>query len=106
MDLNTYKNYTKQTAFYPKKKAIEYLSLGLTSEAGEVAGVVKKMIRDNIDPAIAEPKLKKEIGDVFWYLIRLCDELDCNPEEILDLNIKKLLDRQQRNKLSGDGDDR
>ena len=106
MDIITYKNYTKEVAIYPKEKAIEYLSLGLASEGGEVAGVVKKKIRDNTPTQEFISKMEKELGDVFWYAVRLCDELGLSPEEVLYKNIEKLLDRKQRDKLSGSGDDR
>ena len=33
------------TAIFPKEKALEYLTLGLTGEAGEIANKVKKFIR-------------------------------------------------------------
>ena len=41
-----YQRKAAETAIFPKEKALEYLALGLTSEAGEVAGKVKKIIRD------------------------------------------------------------
>ena len=41
-----YEQQAGETAIFPKDKALEYLALGLTSEAGEVAGKVKKLIRD------------------------------------------------------------
>lgn len=46
MDLKTYQAFTRTTAIYPEDRTLEYLGLGLASEAGEVAGVVKKWIRD------------------------------------------------------------
>lgn len=42
MYLNQYQQTAKETAIYPKERAIEYLTLGLTGEAGEVANKVKK----------------------------------------------------------------
>ena len=43
---DNYQDASECTAIYPKTVAIEYLSLGLVSEAGEVAGKVKKALRD------------------------------------------------------------
>ena len=48
-----------------------YLVLGLTSEAGEVAGKAKKLIRDG-----TESDLASEIGDVLWYCAMLATELN------------------------------
>lgn len=106
MQFKEYQDFTRTTAIYPKANAIEYLTLGLASEAGEVAGVVKKKIRDNTYSLEYQEKLKKEIGDCFWYLARLCDELDLSINEVLTANIEKLQSRKQRDKLTGDGDDR
>ena len=44
-----YQEKCRTTAIYPKKDAIAYLSLGLVSEAGEVAGRVKQQIRDGTE---------------------------------------------------------
>lgn len=103
MQLNTYQEATRETAIYPKEQALVYLTLGLTSEAGEVAGKVKKMIRDG---GINVMDTIDEIGDVFYYLARLCDELNISAEEVLQKNITKLLDRKARGVLGGSGDKR
>jgi NTP pyrophosphatase (non-canonical NTP hydrolase) len=108
MQLNDYLEATHTTAIYPEAGTgsdleLYYLSLGLTSEAGEVAGKVKKLIRDGTyDPG----GLAYELGDVFWYLVRLCDAIGYEPQDILTININKLLKRKQNNSLSGSGDDR
>ena len=41
---NAYQEQAKTTAIFPPDKALEYLSLGLAGEAGEVANKVKKII--------------------------------------------------------------
>ncbi|MBL1210125.1 nucleoside triphosphate pyrophosphohydrolase family protein [Geminocystis sp. GBBB08] len=106
MDLQEYQLLTRKTAIYSQDTFLEYLTLGLASEAGEVSGVVKKYIRKDYDLDIAKDKLIKELGDVMWYWARLCDELGLNPEEVMEINIDKLLNRQVKNTLQGDGDDR
>ena len=103
MELNQYQVATRATAIYPKEQALVYLTLGLTSEAGEVAGKVKKMIRDG---GINVMDTIDEISDCFWYLTRLCDELNISAEEVLQKNMDKLLDRKNRNVLGGSGDKR
>jgi len=106
MNFQEYQDKTLEFAIYPADKAIEYLALGLVSEAGEVAGVVKKKLRDNTYSLEFEQKMVKELGDVCWYLARLLDELDLSLEEVLDANISKLSSRKERNQLGGNGDDR
>ncbi|WP_017296056.1 nucleoside triphosphate pyrophosphohydrolase family protein [Geminocystis herdmanii] len=106
MDVKEYQLLTRKTAIYPQETFLEYLTLGLASEAGEVSGVVKKYIRKDNDLDTAKEKLIKELGDVMWYWARLCDELGLNPEEVMEKNINKLLNRKANNTLQGDGDDR
>ena len=103
MNLSDYQFWTRQTAIYPPDNAIEYLALGLCSEAGEVAGKVKKRLRDNSWDIEA---VKAEIGDVFWYLARICDELNLNSETILTENYEKLSSRAARGTLTGSCDRR
>ena len=98
-----YENYASQTAIFPKEKALEYLALGLTSEAGEVAGKVKKIIRDGKGDKEA---IAYEIGDVLWYCAVLASELGVSLNTIMQKNLEKLHDRHVRGTLQGSGDDR
>jgi NTP pyrophosphatase (non-canonical NTP hydrolase) len=82
--------------------------LGLVNEAGEVAGKIKKIFRDK-DGVIGEAEweaLKAELGDVLWYLAQTCTELDISLDEVAESNLNKLLDRQARSTIRGDGDNR
>jgi NTP pyrophosphatase (non-canonical NTP hydrolase) len=106
---NNYQEQTAQTAKYPKEKALEYLSLGIASEAGEVAGKMKKWIRDG-DAKMTEEEwrnaMASEIGDVLWYAARLADELGLSLSQIAEDNMDKLLDRKARGVIGGSGDNR
>ncbi len=103
MEFDHYQDQTKKTAVYPEEKAVEYLALGLNGEAGEVAEKVKKSIRDDKELG---GDLQDEIGDVLWYMARLLDELDYSFDDTADKNLDKLLDRKERDKIHGSGDDR
>tara|TARA_B100000927_G_scaffold290299_1_gene288779 strand:- start:1691 stop:2170 length:480 start_codon:yes stop_codon:yes gene_type:complete len=105
---NEYQEFTKQTAIYPQNRALEYLCLGLASEAGEVAGKLKKIIRDEDGQVSSESnrKMAKEIGDVLWYCARLVDELGGSLSEVAEQNIDKLISRKNRDTLGGSGDNR
>ena len=88
--------------------AIVYPTLGLTNEAGEVAGKVKKIFRDK-DGVITEEDreaLKQELGDVLWYLTQICTDLGLSLEEVAEANIAKLFSRLERDQIQGDGDNR
>jgi len=104
-----YQEKACETAIFPKNKAMEYLTLGLTGEAGEIANKVKKFIRDG---AVKDEYLAKriqigyEIGDVLWYCAVLAEELEMNLGHIMENNLQKLADRKERGTLSGSGDNR
>jgi NTP pyrophosphatase (non-canonical NTP hydrolase) len=108
MDFNEYQFRTGLTASYPQARAIEYLVLGLTSEAGEVAGKYKKIIRDN-DGIITQESmlaLADEVGDVLWYCSELAKHLNMNLGAIAIRNAEKLQSRKTRGVIGGSGDNR
>ena len=75
------------TAIFPKNKAMEYLTLGLTGEAGEIANKVKKFIRDGAPRDEYEAKkiqIAYEIGDVMWYCAVLAEELGMDLGHIME----------------------
>lgn len=79
-------------------------TLGLVGEAGEVAEKIKKLIRDS--SRFSNEEIMKELGDVVFYATALGNIYGRGLQEILELNIQKLDDRQKRNKLRGSGDNR
>ena len=89
----TYTEFTRKTARYPKRREKEYLMLGLMNEAGEVGGAFKKEIRDNVDNT---DLIIDEMGDVLWYLTRLCDVYDIKISELMTNNISKLMGRMSK----------
>ena len=103
MTADFYEERASLTAIYPKEKALEYLALGLTSEAGEVAGKVKKLIRDGKGDKKA---IASEIGDVLWYCAMLAKETKVPLNDIMKDNLKKLYSRKERGTLQGSGDNR
>lgn len=109
MNFNDYQQKSRATAKYPAiGHAVIYPTLGLVNEAGEVAGKIKKVFRDKdgqITPETREA-LKAELGDVLWYLAQTCTELEISLEDVAEANLTKLLDRQARGKIQGDGDNR
>lgn len=109
MEFNDYQQRARQTALYPNKdNNFIYPTLGLVGEAGEVAEKIKKVLRDNGGIITLEKKeeIKKELGDVLWYVSNLAYELDIELEDIAQGNIEKLFSRMERDKLHGDGDNR
>ena len=109
MDFDNYQIEARKTAIYPNKdKNFIYPTLGLVGESGEVAEKIKKVLRDNNGNFDYESKtaIKKELGDVLWYLANLCNELDFTLNEVAEENLEKLNNRLSRGKIFGSGDDR
>ncbi len=104
--LNDYQRKTAATAIYPHDQGVAYTALGLAGEAGEVANKCKKLLRGDKARAQLRKELEKELGDVLWYAARLAAELDLSLDQIARANLDRLADRQQRDTLTGDGDDR
>ena len=66
-------------------------ALGLSAEAGEFTEVVKKIFlqgkpynEDNVF------HMKRELGDICWYLAQACMALDISIDEVMGMNFDKL----------------
>ena len=87
-------------------------ALGLTAESGEFTEVVKKIILQG-KPYNEENvfHMKRELGDICWYLAQACMALDTTFDEIIEMNVDKLKKRypggefnvhQSENRKEGD----
>jgi NTP pyrophosphatase (non-canonical NTP hydrolase) len=109
MNFSDYQQKSRSTAKYPViGHGVIYPTLGLTNEAGEVAGKIKKIFRDKEGKFGDSEReaLQAELGDVLWYIAQVCTELNISLDDVAEANIAKLLDRQARGKIQGDGDNR
>ena len=66
-------------------------ALGLTAESGEFTEIVKKILlqgkpynEDNVF------HMKRELGDICWYLAQACMALDTTFDEVMEMNVEKL----------------
>jgi len=110
MNLNEYQEKAKKTDLHTKVEAneLDYYLLGLASETGDVLGRIKYIYRDlggKVTPTEKE-KIKKELGDLLWYLSAICDRFDFSLEDVAELNLKKLSNRMQNNTLHGEDPNR
>jgi NTP pyrophosphatase (non-canonical NTP hydrolase) len=118
-----YQARTSDTAVYPGSEyrvqpnqaltgqgtvAVLYLLCGLVSELGEVAGKIKKIIRDNggVFSPEALTEISKEGGDIEWYLSELATLFGWSRGESAQANLDKLASRKARGVLQGSGDNR
>ena len=87
-------------------------ALGLTAESGEFTEVVKKIILQG-KPYNEENvfHMKRELGDICWYLAQACMALDTTFDEVIEMNVDKLKKRypggefnvhQSENRKDGD----
>ncbi len=110
LNFSDYQLGAAKTAIYPGRGEGNWIypALGLAGETGEICEKIKKALRDDSGKMTDERKaaLRKEIGDVLWYIATLCTELDLELEEVAEENLAKLAARQASGKLHGSGDNR
>ena len=81
--------------------------LGILGESAEIAGKIQNQVihgwrmteSDRHDIAL-------ELGDLCWYLAIASEMLGFKFSEIANMNLQKLADRKNRNKIHGSGDNR
>ncbi len=97
-------DYQRQLVWNPGNAAedkVLYCLLGLAGETGELMEAVKKRYRDwgHWNSAVISladsPEIASELGDVLWYLTKLCEQLGTSLEEIAQGNLDKLAERSR-----------
>ena len=63
-------------------------ALGLSGEVEELNDMLKKWIFH--EKQLDVEHLKREIGDIYWYLALMCDSFGFNLDEIMQINVDKL----------------
>lgn len=112
----TFDEYQKQalTTAYTDPKYEDTLmdktiwAMGVAGEAGELLEKWKKIVAyqsGEMSDADLE-SIKKELGDVVWYIAVMAHSLDMSLEDVMQMNVKKLQDRKKRNVIKGKGDER
>lgn len=101
IDVETYKVENDN-----KNLVLSRLALGLTEEAGEIAGKVKKYLRGDFDFEELKKQVSKEAGDQLWYLNEVLSILDLKLSNIAQENLDKLAGRRKRGTILGTGDNR
>lgn len=113
LTFNAYQAETAVTAIY--RWPVIYPAMGMSNEAGEVLGKIKKLIRDSEvafgsgDNSITDKQraeIAAELGDVLWYAAALAKDLNISLNEVAMMNLEKLASRKIRGTLGGSGDNR
>ena len=104
--------YQKQASKFAVYESSYYPFFGLTEEVGEFIGLAAKLERgDSIEERLGSldglrEAAMKEAGDILWQLSQCLKEMYISMQEVAEMNLKKLEDRQQRGVLRGFGDNR
>lgn len=114
MLINDYQEMAGRTAQYPDAGGmggVTYTVLGLASEAGELAGKLKKVMRDDGGTLPPGPSGKRlamadELGDCLWYVAMVAKELGYTLSQVAEMNVMKLSSRKERGVITGSGDAR
>lgn len=130
MTLNEYQERAMTTCTKSSKNLL-YMLLNLQGEVGEFSSKIAKYIRKgkawfdigaeptdmvgvtvehNSELLLIEPEevlnLQKEAGDCLWMISGLCSVMGWTLEEVAQENLDKLADRQKRDVIVGEGDNR
>lgn len=93
MNLNEYQRLAMRTCSIPYADTgamLNHAIFGLTSEAGEVSGILQKVYQGH--DADSE-HLKKELGDCLWMIAEACTALGFDLNDVAKTNIEKLQKR-------------
>jgi NTP pyrophosphatase (non-canonical NTP hydrolase) len=110
IDLNKYVEFVNMTTSNPSKDHVSFINslmelqeqdfptermltaaVGMSAEAGEFTEIVKKIVFQG-KPVTQENlfHLKRELGDIMWYVSQACIGLDISIEEVIQMNFEKL----------------
>ena len=110
IDLNKYVEFVNTTTSNPSKDHTSFINrlmelrenefpterlltaaVGMSAEAGEFTEIVKKIVFQG-KPVNQENlfHLKRELGDIMWYVSQACIGLDISIEEVIQMNFEKL----------------
>lgn len=127
MTLNEYQEQAKTTCTESSDNDT-YALFGLMAEVGELADKVAKGVRKEIieingddivhgakgwvkgeptdEYAAIEEGMKKELGDVLWFVAHFAQRFGWSLNEVAQMNLDKLADRAKRGVIIGEGDNR
>lgn len=106
LDTGTLNEYQEKAKVFRLNVPPEERIMGLFEEAGEVAGIFKRMLRGDYPPDQAALRLFKELGDVMWYISQIAEDNNWTLRDVAEGNLEKLESRRVRGLILGEGDNR
>lgn len=113
----TLEEYQEEARNFAVNDDLLHFTFGLLEEAGEAAGVLKRVYRNDEGytdydwseyglSEQAENKLLYELGDILWHVAVIADNLGLGLDDIAEMNLAKLQSRVDRDMIKGSGDNR
>lgn len=92
MNLNEYQKLAARTINkqLPEQDQIKHALHGMVAEIGELHGIYQKVYQGHSPD---EEHLKKEVGDILWFIAEYCTAHQWDMSEIAQMNIDKLIAR-------------
>lgn len=110
MTFDEYQEKALTTAIFNKDPLMDKTiwAMGISGEAGEVLEKWKKIVayKDGKVSEDDKSEIKKELGDVVWYISMMAHSLGLSFDDVMELNIEKLASRKLRGVQKGVGDNR
>lgn len=89
MQVGTYQELAERTINknLTKDEQINHALFGMSGEVGEILSIYQKQYQGH---EIDEEELKKEVGDLIWFVAEYCTVMGWEMDEVLYKNINKL----------------
>lgn len=89
MEGNIYQQLAKRTVngSLSKPEMVLHSLHGMSGEVGEIHSLYQKVYQGH---SMDEEHLKKEVGDLMWFIAEFCTANDFSLSEIMEMNIEKL----------------
>lgn len=92
MNIHDYVREVRRTCSIQEPKDLLTLTaLGIAGESGEIVDTLKKILYHSHELNVSE--LCKEIGDLLWYVVLLCDTVGLTLDDVMQANVEKLRKR-------------
>ena len=92
MNISEYTKEVRRTCDIEDPRELLILTaLGIAGESGEVVDALKKVLYHSHELNVTE--LGKEIGDLLWYMVLLCDTVGLRLDDVMQANVEKLQKR-------------
>jgi NTP pyrophosphatase (non-canonical NTP hydrolase) len=98
VSIEEYQRFVKQVQkkFKDPKDALAVWGLGLSGEAGDAAGCIKKTLFHDNDQTLG---IKENLGDCLWYIAAICNHQGWTLEELMKENVDKLKSRYPKGRF-------